>query len=1020
MPSISNEPEKTDAGFPGFDRENKPPWEQDTGDDYIKWKNTQPTVIGGLEVRGRIVVGFKAHQQHKRQLPVYYQPDSTGRPPTNHKILIKRANRGNPLGPQVTESIDSNPPVKDFDDEFQQYPINRNRQRTPDAQLGKKRTTATMNKPYPWHWIMKNPQRWKGRFTTDDGLQYSYAVGMYESWSVLKLSDRVRKWDITFGFVPEGRPAGAKYGVEGTGDQFRVFATIMGMTVEFLKKVKPKIVTFSADEPSRRRLYTTLIKREAEKLGYTFVGHRSETNEGEFELHRERSVRKVAAAVNQSSILKQYKSDLIRINKIYNATDTPQEMTKVRKMWDVFQNRIQKWIYDDLLDRRMIGQDKETYAHKHLREVAWATIMDKSSVSGLFPETYTMEEKGVWHHDFEKFQRDKKTNFNRHRRAWGETFKAIEEYIAHDGDKQTEFGKDETLSKAGMKIILHKEGLPHSDKEMPDAFLRTHLPRAIKALTSAGFAKVMRGIDVNVYYIPNPQQPKGMIGATYNYGKDSIDVFSWGMTSHTSLVHEFGHRLYYHTPKRVRDMWDDNIHKGKIQVEREHADEFDRDFIETDTYDKTRSTLKTLTPRLQSIKDPIKQAVFKSWIQRYGASQWIRKFIGEEVGAWIDGEFSTNYGATNPQEAFAETFMLFVVKGFNRLGPQTKYLFKRVIEYGGYHLRASVTADWWEEKSPEQQTEYITEHPASHKAKDARDEPIADEPIADEPKRPKTSAQKKKQRLKNQAAKQRWQALMVTKSPKDQMAYEHARKRKLPIPPGWINVWINDNKRADLQATGRDVKNRITYLYSEKHKKKASVEKFKRIQKFAKFLPRLEQRIQRDMRKSTEAKVLYLISKTGFRVGGDHDRKAEVEAFGASTLRSEHVRVEGDTVHFNFIGKKGVQQSHSIQDPVVAQMFSHPGSDGKFFETDENHIMRYLRSISGKKKFQIKDFRTHKATSMALKLVDEMPAPTNAKEYKAAVLAVATQVSQRLGNTPKMAHDSYIAPDVYQSWKAVA
>lgn len=153
MPSTVRKPGKIDAGgFPGFDLEDDPPWEQDTGDDYFKWKHYQPTKLGGtLEVRGRIVVSYKAHQQHKKQLPYYYNPQTEihpSRPPTDKKKLLHEGNRRNPVTPQGFDVAHRAPSkqLKDYESEYQYNPANRNRVRTPDRSVHKKSpfTSATI------------------------------------------------------------------------------------------------------------------------------------------------------------------------------------------------------------------------------------------------------------------------------------------------------------------------------------------------------------------------------------------------------------------------------------------------------------------------------------------------------------------------------------------------------------------------------------------------------------------------------------------------------------------------------------------------------------------------------------------------------------------------------------------------------------------------------------------------------------------------------------------------------------
>ena len=61
--------------------------------------------------------------------------------------------------------------------------------------------------------------------------------------------------------------------------------------------------------------------------------------------------------------------------------------------------------------------------------------------------------------------------------------------------------------------------------------------------------------------------------------------------------------------------------------------------------------------------------------------------------------------------------------------------------------------------------------------------------------------------------------------------------------------------------------------------------------------------------------------------------------------------------------------------------------------------------------------RTYLGTSLAADIIKDMPAPLNEKEYKAAVRSVAAAVSKRLGNTPTVALQSYIAPACFTGWR---
>ena len=58
------------------------------------------------------------------------------------------------------------------------------------------------------------------------------------------------------------------------------------------------------------------------------------------------------------------------------------------------------------------------------------------------------------------------------------------------------------------------------------------------------------------------------------------------------------------------------------------------------------------------------------------------------------------------------------------------------------------------------------------------------------------------------------------------------RIKKLKIPPIWVDVKIDFNPNAKIQATGYDIKGRKQYIYNEKWLEKSKKRKFKKIKDF--------------------------------------------------------------------------------------------------------------------------------------------------------------------------------------------
>lgn len=258
----------------------------------------------------------------------------------------------------------------------------------------------------------------------------------------------------------------------------------------------------------------------------------------------------------------------------------------------------------------------------------------------------------------------------------------------------------------------------------------------------------------------------------------------------------------------------------------------------------------------------------------------------------------------------------------------------------------------------------------------------------------------------------------------DDLAY----LKKLGIGPAYTEVRVNPDFKTDgLVASMVDEKGRAVRLYSKAHTKNAAQEKFERLKAFNAAMPGMQKRIRADMdstdpKTKAAARVLYLVEKTAFRIGSDRDTGADKQAYGASTLQVKHATVEGDTITFKFVGKKGVSQKHKIKDAELARLVTEQmvGKEptAKLWEADDNDVRAYLVTLPKAKHFLVKDFRTWNATALAVELIAKAKQKlfTDEKAFAKFQKVIATKVSKRLGNNPKMAMDSYID---YHTWDAV-
>lgn len=253
---------------------------------------------------------------------------------------------------------------------------------------------------------------------------------------------------------------------------------------------------------------------------------------------------------------------------------------------------------------------------------------------------------------------------------------------------------------------------------------------------------------------------------------------------------------------------------------------------------------------------------------------------------------------------------------------------------------------------------------------------------------------------------------------------EQKRIASLAIPPAWTHVTVSTDPTAALQATGRDKAGTTQYRYSAKRVAKGTVQKFGRLKAVTEKAPALMSGFKKDATdkslpvvKRESAAVMQLIAETGFRTGSNVQRGA-VPTYGASSLLSKHVKIKGDQVAFDFIGKHGIRQQHVFKNAELAAMLKPRVSrGGRLFDASNVSVRRYFHSKAGAT-FKVKDLRTYTGTAEALRVIKSMPAPTTIIEFKKAQKTVATAAAARLGNTPAIALSAYIDPGVWSAWQS--
>jgi DNA topoisomerase-1 len=265
---------------------------------------------------------------------------------------------------------------------------------------------------------------------------------------------------------------------------------------------------------------------------------------------------------------------------------------------------------------------------------------------------------------------------------------------------------------------------------------------------------------------------------------------------------------------------------------------------------------------------------------------------------------------------------------------------------------------------------------------------------------------------------------------------EIERFRKLGIPPAWTDVWICPNPNGHLQATGRDAKGRKQYRYHPRWACVRAETKYQRSIAFGEALPRIRARRDHDLtlpglpREKALAVILSLLDQTAIRVGNEEYARTNA-SYGLTTLRNEHVSVEGATLRFCFRGKSGKEHEVEAHDRRVARivrrmeelpgqrLFEYKDETGEVHAIESADVNDYLREISGED-FTAKDFRTWSGSVVALRSLTDLGAGDAEAEAERRIAAAMCVVAERLGNTPAISRKSYVHPAILDAYIAGA
>jgi DNA topoisomerase-1 len=197
------------------------------------------------------------------------------------------------------------------------------------------------------------------------------------------------------------------------------------------------------------------------------------------------------------------------------------------------------------------------------------------------------------------------------------------------------------------------------------------------------------------------------------------------------------------------------------------------------------------------------------------------------------------------------------------------------------------------------------------------------------------------------------------------------------VPPGNWKEIVHEHDSMWLACWDDFISGKIKYVWladTAGLKQERDKAKYDKAAKLGKEIKKVEEKIisamkSTDPRVSKIATACYLIYRTSMRVGDEKDPD-EADTVGATTLRKEHIKLDNDKIHFDFLGKDSVRWEETIEaqgndrmlyENIKKLVTNKKPSDEIFDDVTSRHVNAFLSGIV--KGMTAKVFRTYLATT---------------------------------------------------------
>jgi DNA topoisomerase I len=211
-----------------------------------------------------------------------------------------------------------------------------------------------------------------------------------------------------------------------------------------------------------------------------------------------------------------------------------------------------------------------------------------------------------------------------------------------------------------------------------------------------------------------------------------------------------------------------------------------------------------------------------------------------------------------------------------------------------------------------------------------------------------------------------------------------------PKLEGWKTVW-EPNKMYVAKWVDK-LTGKVKYVWFSDTaflKQNREKEKFQKAETLGKNIKQIEGHILKNLdskegERRAVATVSWLILVANMRVGDEKDPD-EADTVGAITLRSEHIKIDGDRLHFDFLGKDSVRWVKEFQAPPsvirnIQEFAKDKNREYLFQGIDSKKVSRFLSEKMPK--LTAKVFRTWKCTKTVKEELEKSGVTKEDPDYK--------------------------------------